>query len=204
MMPEKLRAPLSERTAHLCVDMQRLFSEDGPWPTPWLERVTPVVVRVTERFPERTIFTRFIPPLHPQEMPGMWQLYYERWKHATRVHLDPRLLEIVPPLQRFVPPATIIDKTRYSAFALSDLSALLKERHADCLVITGAETDVCVLATVLGAVDRGYRVIIVSDGVCSVSDEHHDSLLDLYRERFSQQIETADSEMLLSAWPRSG
>jgi nicotinamidase-related amidase len=86
----------------------------------------------------------------------------------------------------------------------SHLSALLKERHADGLVITGAETDVCVLATVLGAVDRGYRVIIVSDGVCSVSDEHHDSLLDLYRERFSQQIETADSEMLPSAWPRSG
>jgi hypothetical protein len=23
---------------HLCVDMQRIFSSDGPWPTPWMER----------------------------------------------------------------------------------------------------------------------------------------------------------------------
>jgi nicotinamidase-related amidase len=29
------------------------------------------------------------------------------------------------------------------------------------LVITGSETDVCVLGTVLGAVDFSYRVIIV-------------------------------------------
>jgi nicotinamidase-related amidase len=50
-------------------------------------------------------------------------------------------------------------------------------------------------------VDGGYRVILVSDGVCSVSDEGHDSLLNLYQQRFSQQIETADSETVLSQWP---
>ena len=27
--------------AHLCLDMQRLFSFEGPWPTPWMERVLP-------------------------------------------------------------------------------------------------------------------------------------------------------------------
>ena len=56
-MGEKLRAPLTPRTLHLCIDMQRLFSDEGPWPTPWLERVTPIVTRLAEPFPERTIFT---------------------------------------------------------------------------------------------------------------------------------------------------
>jgi nicotinamidase-related amidase len=31
------------------------------------------------------------------------------------------------------------------------------------LTVTGSETDVCVLATVLDAVDLGYRVIVVRD-----------------------------------------
>ena len=41
---------------HLCVDMQRIFSSDGPWPTPWMERVLPTVTRIAERFPESTVF----------------------------------------------------------------------------------------------------------------------------------------------------
>ena len=97
----------------------------------------------------------------------------------------------------------VIDKTRYSAFALSPLAAHLIERQVDALLISGAETDVCVLATVLGAVDRGFRVIVVEDGLCSSSDEHHDCLLNLYRKRFTEQIEAAHSETLLAVWPKS-
>jgi nicotinamidase-related amidase len=67
-------------------------------------------------------------------------------------------------------------------------------------LVTGSETDVCVLATIMGAVDHGYRVILVRDGVCSSSDEGHDALLDLYHRRFSTQIETTDAETVLSRW----
>jgi nicotinamidase-related amidase len=56
-----------------------------------------------------------------------------------------------------------------------------------------------VLATVLGAVDNGYRVILVRDGVCSSSDEGHDALLQVYHGRYSEQIET-DAESILSRW----
>ena len=185
---------------HLCVDMQRLFSAEGPWPTPWLERVLPVVAELAGRFPERTVFTRFITPQDPDEMPGTWRGYYEKWRNATRRHLDPRLLELLPPLARLVPPAVVIDKSRYSAFSTPQLHAYLAERRADGLIVTGSETDVCVLATVLSAVDYGYRVVLVHDAVCSSSDAGHDALLELYRTRYSVQIETADAETILRAW----
>ncbi len=58
------------------------------------------------------------------------------------------------------------------------------------------------LATVLSAVDHGYRVVIVSDAICSSSDPGHDALLGMYRQRFSQQIEIATSGQILQAWPR--
>jgi nicotinamidase-related amidase len=52
---------------------------------------------------------------------------------------------------------------------------------------------------VLDAVDLGYRVVLVTDALCSSSDATHDALLSLYRNRFSQQIETITSETLLSS-----
>lgn len=123
--------PLTERSVHLCVDMQRLFSGEGPWPTPWMDRVLPVVDELAGRFPERTIFTRFIPPSRAQEMPGTWRRYYERWPQTTREVLPAALLELMPSLARLAPPAAVIDKTRYSAFSAPVLRRCLDERKAD-------------------------------------------------------------------------
>lgn len=109
-MGELKGGPLTARTVHLCVDMQRIFSTEGPWPTPWMERVLPTVTRIAERFPERTVFTRFITPETPEQATGMWRHYYERWRQTTREHLDPRLLDLMPPLARLAPPAPVFDK----------------------------------------------------------------------------------------------
>ena len=155
---------------------------------------------LANRHPERTVFTRFIPPERPDRMPGMWQRYYARWRVATRERLDLRLLELMPPLAVLCPHATVIDKTRYSAFAEPRLIEHLRQRETDALIVSGSETDVCVLATVLDAVDIGYCVIVVRDAVCSSSDEGHEMLLRLYHTRYTEQIETADAATILARW----
>jgi nicotinamidase-related amidase len=178
--------------------MQQLFAPGAPWATPWMDRVLPVVVRLCEAFDERTVFTRFIPPTSAEAEIGVWRRFYRRWPKVTLEHLDPSLLELVDELARFAPPAIVVDKSRFSAFAAPRLAEVLNACEADTLILSGTETDVCVLATALGAVDRGYRVIIVEDAICSSSDDGHDALLSLYRARFSEQIETIKSEALLS------
>jgi nicotinamidase-related amidase len=198
-----LTEPLTDRTVHLCVDMRRLFSDDGPWPTPWLDRTLPTIVEIAERHPANTVFTRFIPPESPETMPGQWQRFYDRWHMATRAHLPPALLELLEPLRACVPPAVVLDKPVYSPFHGRRLPALLLERRADALVVTGAETDMCVLATVLGAIDLGYRVVLVTDAVCSSSDTGHDALMTLFRERFTEQMDVVTAEEVLDAWPSS-
>ena len=152
--------PLNERTIHLCIDMQRLFAEETPWHTPWMERVLPIVARIAEAHPEQTIFTRFIPPRHPDEMRGTWRRFYRRWAELTLERIDPDLLELVAPLARLVPPAITIDKRVYSPFSEQAIWQVLRERQADTLVVTGAETDMCVLAAVMDAVDYGFRVVL--------------------------------------------
>ena len=180
--------------------MQRIFSSEGPWATPWMERVLPVVTEIASRFPERTVFTRFITPERPEEMPGTWRGYYNKWRETTRERIDPRMLDLLPPLSNLVPPAKVIDKMRYSSFVGSGLLAHLEDRGTDGLIVTGSETDVCVLATVLDAVDLGYPVILVRDAVCSSSDAGHDALLEVYHRRYSLQIQTADAQDILRHW----
>jgi nicotinamidase-related amidase len=197
----ELRASIrSEHAVHLCLDMQRLFGPGGPWFTPWMERVVPAVARLAGHVPARTIFTRFVPPARADEAQGVWRHYYRKWECVTRDRIDPGLLDILPALQGFVPPGSVLDKPAYSAFSNPQLHPLLRSSHVDTLVISGAETDVCVLSTVLSAVDLGYRVIVAKDALCSSADQTHDALLLLYAKRFDLQIELAESEHIIAEW----
>jgi nicotinamidase-related amidase len=123
-------------------------------------------------------------------MRGMWQRYYARWSEATRERLDPALLDLLPPLAGLCPSAIAINKNRYSAFAESELLAHLQARGVDGLIVTGSETDVCVLPTVLA-------VIQVRDALCSSSDEGHDALMQMYHQRYTEQIEMADAATII-------
>jgi len=191
---------LGDCAVHLCIDMQMLFAAPTEWHVPWMTGILPCVRRLAEAHAERTIFTRFIPPDSPEQMPGVWRRYWQSWQHLTRERIDPALLELLPELRDLAPPAAVVDKQHYSPFLEPALPNLLRDRRVDTVVVSGGETDVCVLATVLGAVDRGLRVVLATDALYSTSDRAHDCLLALYRERFSQQIEAASIEEILAYW----
>lgn len=192
--------PLGGSALHLCVDMQRMFAEDTEWHTPWMSRVLPRVVALAAARPERTLFTRFIPAARPGDGRGTWARYSARWASMTRQRLHPELLGLVPDLQRFVAPANVLDKQVYSPWPGTGLDKRLAQQGIDTLIVSGCETDVCVLATVLGAVDFGYRVVLATDALCSSSDEAHESALDLYRRRYGTQVETVPVATILEAW----
>ncbi|WP_028135851.1 cysteine hydrolase family protein [Bradyrhizobium japonicum] len=185
---------------HLCIDMQNIFAPGGLWATPWMERVLPTIASIVTRYQTRTIFTRFITPQDPEDRAGQWQTYFRRWHQATRRHLPPAALELVPALDKFVPPAAIIDKPGYSAFSNPGLAGRLVDKEVGTVVISGAETDVCVLSTVLSAVDFGFRVVIVEDALGSSSDVGHDALMTMYRTRFHGQVDLVTAEELTEFW----
>lgn len=183
---------------HLCIDMQRMFAEQTAWHVPWMATVSPQVVELSRRYAERTVFTRFVPPPAAHAMPGMWRAYYEKWPMMTGERLPRELVDIVPDLRSFSPPARIFDKRTYSPWIDGRLHGMLRQERVGTVVITGGETDVCVLAAALGAIDRGYRVILLKDAVCSSADETHDATLELLGGRFSVQVEISDTDTFLS------
>ena len=193
--------PLETRsTAHICVDVQTMFAADTDWHTPWLGRVLPAIEAIVERDPAHTVFTRFIPPVGPDQAQGAWQDYYRRWPKMTRARLPDEMLEIVPLLHRYAPPARQLDKAIYSPWLQSKLHLGLRREGVDTLIVSGGETDVCVLATVLGAIDLGYRVILPTDAVFGSADQTHDAALTVYRSRFGQQLTACTTQDLLDNW----
>jgi nicotinamidase-related amidase len=192
--------PPGDSTVHLCVDMQRMFAEGTEWKMPWLERVLPNIVSITALHPERTIFTRFVPAQHSGQGVGMWRHYYERWASMTIDELGADMIDVVPQLTRFAPPARFFDKHVYSSWTGSDLHQQLWGAGIRTIIITGGETDVCVLATRMGAIDWGFRAILVTDALCSSADETHDAMMNIYTNRFGQQVECVTTDTLLDTW----
>jgi nicotinamidase-related amidase len=195
-----MKAISKDHTVHLCVDMQRMFAEQTEWQAPWANKILPQVIALTEHTPAQTIFTRFLPPIEAVQAHGMWKKYYQHWNRMTLEKMDKGLIELVPELQKFVPPAEIIDKHVYGPWIETNLHQRLQSKAINTLIISGGEIDVCVIATVLGAVDFGYRVIVPSDALCSSDDTTYDSIMTVFKKRFSIQIECYDTQKILSNW----
>ncbi len=192
--------PIGRDAVHVVVDMQDLFAGRTVWHTPSIPAITPAIRRLVAHRSGRTVFTRFMTPRAADESDGAWRTYYRRWTRVTTSRMDPAMLHVMSEFRSFIPPARVIDKTTYSAFESDTFVRLLDAMACRTLVVTGVETDVCVLATVMTGVDQGYRVIIAEDAVTSSDEDAHRAMLDLVYRRFEDQIEIGTTAKIIASW----
>lgn len=67
-----------------------------------------------------------------------------------------------------------LDKTRYSAFAGTDLEIKLGERGITELHLVGVCTDICVLHTAVDAYNMGFKIIVHKEAVASFNQKGHE------------------------------
>jgi nicotinamidase-related amidase len=67
-----------------------------------------------------------------------------------------------------------MDKTRYSAFAGTDLEIKLKERGITELHLVGVCTDICILHTAVDAYNKGFSIVVYEKAVASFNQQGHD------------------------------
>lgn len=67
-----------------------------------------------------------------------------------------------------------MDKTRFSAFAGTDLELLLRSRQIIELHLVGVCTDICILHTAVDAYNRGFNIVIHEKGVASFDSAGHE------------------------------
>jgi nicotinamidase-related amidase len=86
-----------------------------------------------------------------------------------------------------------IDKKRFSAFIQdsSDIERHLRDRDIDTLLITGTATNVCCESTARDAMMLNFKVIMVSDGMATHTDEEHNATLSNFYGQFGD-VQTVD------------
>jgi ureidoacrylate peracid hydrolase len=98
-----------------------------------------------------------------------------------------------------------VKKIKYSAFIAgsSDIDAQLKSRGIDTILVTGTVTNVCCESTARDAMMLDYRVIMLSDGNASLTDEEHAASLNNFLIFFGDVMTTDEaSSRLVSAAQR--
>ena len=192
--------PELSRAMHIVIDMQRLFAEHADWAVKDIGRIRKEVTWLAEHKPGRTLWTRFVPAQNPEAAQGAWRKYYEKWPSATLDGGGAAYVDLLPEHRTLAGKAAIFDKGTFSAFSNERLVAALTSAGVDTLILSGVETDVCVWATALDAVDAGFFVVLAKDALTSGSLEGHQATLEVIAPRFAPQVAIMGHVELEAAW----
>ena len=90
--------------------------------------------------------------------------------------------------RRFVkkPTARTFTKNRADTFSNPALDSYLRENQVDQLFLVGLDAAYCVNATTMGALNRGYKVTIFSDGLATESSKTIEALSAQWRQAGAQ------------------
>ena len=97
--------------------------------------------------------------------------------------------EIVAPLQP-LPGELILNKTTQGAFCSTGLDTTLRAKGIKTVVTVGVSTNNCVAMTSMEACDLQYRVVVVSDGTGTDSDDMQTATLTMLKRLWARVLTT--------------
>ncbi|MCU1614565.1 MAG: hypothetical protein JWO98_2105 [Frankiales bacterium] len=93
-------------------------------------------------------------------------------------------LELMPQVWDADHDIRVTDKKRYDSFHASELDHVLRSRGIETLLLTGVNTNSCVLATTVSGNARDYAVVVVEECVDTMDPALHEAALAVIRQAF--------------------
>jgi len=174
------------RTAHIIVDMQNGFVEEGaPVEVPTAREIVPAVNRISQAVRAAGGVNYFVHFTTPVGDLDSWSTFYGRFsKDIARGHQDAftpgaHYWQLWPALDVDGSVDQTIEKKRFGAFipGTCDLDADLRARGIDTLIITGTLTNCCCESTARDAMQLNYKVIFATDANAALTDAEHNATL---------------------------
>jgi len=209
---ERELAPEPGRTALVVVDMQRGFLDPGEAMEVPPARDTVAAIQSLlalfrgKRLP--VVFTEFVYSeevpllvgrLHPEHQPAKPGAPRGFGLPSSSCLEGTPSADTVPDLAPR-PGELVVRKRGYDAFAGTALDLALRVRNVTSLVVAGTMTDICVLATVIGAFHREYRVTVVEDGVSTLWPEMQRATLDIIGRAYGRIATAKEIADQISSW----
>ncbi|HEY7647813.1 MAG TPA: isochorismatase family cysteine hydrolase [Methylomirabilota bacterium] len=209
---DRVLAPERGRTALLVVDMQRGFLDPGEaLEVPAARDIVPCIGALLELFRGKRLpvaFSEFVysekvpllvGELHPEHKPARPGQPTGFGRPSSNCLEDHPSVQTVPEL---APRAgeLVIRKHGYDAFSDTPLDGALRARGITSLVVTGTLTDICVLATVIGAFHREYRITVIQDGVATLWPEIQRATLDIIGRAYGRVVSSKEFMNEVSSW----
>lgn len=172
------------RLAHIVVDMQNGFMEEGaPVEVPMARTIVDNINRISAAIRAgggHNVFLRYTTP--PDGGPS-WSNFMVRMGSKAQGHQEAftpgaHYWQLWPALE-VAANDTVIDKHRFSGFTPGTcmLHAVLQDRGIDTVLITGTLTNCCCESTARDAMQHNYRVLMAGDAMAALSDEEHAATL---------------------------
>lgn len=79
----------------------------------------------------------------------------------------------VPEIKELLSDHEPYEKVVFSAFGSEEFTRALEEKHISTLMVMGIESHICVSQTVHDAIDRGYKIHVISDAISSRIELNH-------------------------------
>ena len=115
--------------------------------------------------------TAFIAPEEPE---GRWALYNEEY---SGINGDAFLSEFAEEIRPYATDGHMVFKSVYSSMECEEVQAAMEGKKA--VVLTGVVAECCVLATLMDAIDMGYEVVYLYDGIAGTSEKDEQMILRL-------------------------
>jgi ureidoacrylate peracid hydrolase len=190
------------RLAHICVDMQNGFMEEGaPVEVPAARGIVENINRISAAVRAAggtNVFLRFTTP-----DAASWSNFARRMGPAAAAHREAftpgnHYWDLAADLD-VQPEDVIVDKHRFSGFTAgtSTLDAELKARGIDTVLITGTLTNCCCESTARDAMQLNYRVLVAADANAALTDEEHSATLHIMAMVFADLYDTDEVVALL-------
>jgi nicotinamidase-related amidase len=81
-----------------------------------------------------------------------------------------------------------MNKTRYSAFAGTDLEIKLRERGITEVHLVGVCTDICILHSAVDAYNKGFKIVVYKDAVASFNQAGHEWALGHFEQSLGANV----------------
>lgn len=152
----------------IVVDMQRVFADaPSPWVAPDFYKALPQVERLVAAYRGRVVLTRYVAMMPPE---GAWIPYFEAFPEVLRPAADP-LWDL-----KLQAGEGVFVETR-TTFSKWDAALAARLGGASRIAVCGVATECCVLGTVLGAVDAGRFVRVITDACAGGAPAGHDQTI---------------------------